>query len=332
MNHYAISSLFEDGKEEKRIFSYHIKRINYERLEREGCWLVVGQAEIRSEMIPEVKEYLFALAPSKEGIFRTWILESGDHFSFTALKATGERAVGRGEEELARAFDSIPGSTVFILEDIFKEERQSLLERLIRKDLDEHRRIYAELFDRTRSSIEPLVRFGLEIPYEIRVASEVTLSDRLFHEVEKLPGDFKNRLEDGVIDRMIEEATRYGYDLRREEPCSILDEMLNHRMGMLQRGLSKDSPETTDSHAEKIEELIVLIDRAGKWGFKLRIGEAQNIMHEILESTFGELEMSWWGWGTGSEKAIPPNLILLADKLGFDIDRYSKIKADPPRK
>ena len=332
VNHYAISSLFEEEKEEKRIFSDHIKRTNYERLEREGHWLVVGQAEIRSEMIPEVKEYLFVLIPSKEGIFRTWILESGDHFNFGVLKATGEKEVGKGEEELARAFDSISGSKVFTFEDVFKEERQSLLQRLIRKDLDEHRRIYAELFDRTSSSIEPLVRFGLEIPYEIRVAAEVTLSDRLFHEVEKLPGDFRNRLQEGAVDQIIEEATRYGYDLRREEPCSILDEMLNHRMGMLQRGLSKNSPETTDSQAEKIEELIVLIDRAGKWGFKLRIGEAQNIMHEILESAFGELEMSWWGWGTGSEKAIPPNLILLAEKLGFNIDRYSTIKTDHPRK
>jgi hypothetical protein len=81
-----------------------------------------------------------------------------------------------------------------------------------------------------------------------------------------------------------------------------------------------------ESQKGTIEELILLIDRAGQWGFELRKGEAQNIMNEILEGSFGELEMSWWGWGTGSGRPIPPNLVVLAEKLDFNIERFSKIK------
>jgi len=153
----------------------------------------------------------------------------------------------------------------------------------------------------------------------------VTLSERLLREVERLLVDFKNRLEQGIIDRFVEEERRYGYKLRRDEPGLALDGLLNRWMDLLWRGMSKASPETLESQKEKIEKLILLIDRADKWDFELRKEEAQNIMHEILEGSFGDLEMSWWGWGTGTERPIPPNLVALAEKLNFNIDRFSKI-------
>ena len=332
INHYAISSLSGDGAGEKKVFAYSVKRVHYERLEKGERRVFLGQVEIRSEMILDTKEYLFALAPSKGEIFQTWIFEPGEGMNFAALKAMAERALETGDNEPARVFASVPGNKRYTLRDVFDEERQALLQRLIQKDRDEHRRFYAELFDRTRPSVEPLVAFGLEIPYEIRVAAEVTLSDRLLREVEKLPDDFRKQLEQGAVDRLIEEARRYGYELRREEPCSILDGLLNQWMGLLRRGMSKVSPETMESQKGTIEELILLIDRAGQWGFELRKGEAQNIIHEILEGSFGELEMSWWGWGTGTERPIPPNLIVLAEKLDFNIEHFSKIKTDPTKK
>jgi len=38
------------------------------------------------------------------------------------------------------------------------------------------------------------------------------------------------------------------------------------------------------------------------------------------------LEMSWWGWGPKLERPFPSNLIRLAEKLGFNVDRFLKIK------
>jgi len=192
--------------------------------------------------------------------------------------------------------------------------------------VDEHRQIYAELFDKTRPSMDLLVNFGLEIPYEVRVAAEVTLSDRLFREVERLPEDFRMILERGRLDQIVEEAKRYGYCLRREEPSLILNQMLNQRLVTLQEGMVKDPPDAMELQEQRVEELVTLIDRAEQWGFELRKGEAQNIMNEMLDRYFGELEMSWWGWGPKIEKPFPSNLILLAERLDFNADRFSKIK------
>ena len=81
------------------------------------------------------------------------------------------------------------------MRDTFKDERQAIFQKLIQKEFEEHCQIYADLFDRTKLAVEALAREGLEIPYEICVAAEVTLSDRLFQEIKELRRDFKGTVE-----------------------------------------------------------------------------------------------------------------------------------------
>ena len=91
---------------------------------------------------------------------------------------------------MAKALTSLLGNCIFTIKDTFKEERQAIFQKLIQKEFDEHCRIYADLFDRTKQAVEALSREGLEIPFEIRVAAEVTLSNRLFQEINELNKGF----------------------------------------------------------------------------------------------------------------------------------------------
>ena len=107
---------------------------------------------------------------------------------------------------MTEVLTSLLGNLIFTLRDTFKEERQTILQKLIQREFDEHCQIYADLFDRTKQAVEALSREGLEIPYEIRVAAEVTLSDRLFQEIKELNRDFKGTIERRKIDEIVEEA------------------------------------------------------------------------------------------------------------------------------
>ncbi len=326
VNHFAISSLFEDQGKVKKVFSYRVEKMDYERVETNDSFLILGQVRVTPEMIPETKEYCFGLIPSNKDIYRTWVLGCEEGLPLVGLKAKIAECLRKDEDELARVLTSVLQDHIYTLQDTFREERRSLLQKVLQKEVDTHKRIYAELFGRVRQSIAPLVKLGLEIPYEVRVAAEVTLSDRLFQEVKRFVDDFKDTLKGGVIDRIVEEADQYGYKLRREEPSLILDRMLIQRMEMLQKGMVQDPPETVEAQAERVEAFLTLLERAEKWGFKLRKEETQNIMDEILGKYFGELEMGWWGWGPKMETPFPSNLILLAEKLNFNVERFSKIK------
>jgi hypothetical protein len=321
VNHFAISSLFNDGDGEKKIFSYRVEKIHYEKMDKEEDLLVLGQVRVTSEIIPEEKEFLFGLIPSKKEVFRTWVSEYKEFLSFDTLREKGLEVLGKGEEEMAKCLTSSLGNCIFTIQDTFKEERQAIFQKLIQKEFDEHCQIYADLFDRTKQVVEALAREGLEIPHEIRVAAEVTLSDRLFREIKELEKDFKGAREKGEIDRAVEEAKEHGYQLRKEKSLSILNEILKKKMMALQK--NKDSDLTRQT--QQIEEVMTLLDLTERWGFEISRGEAQDLMEEILDECLGGLEKCWWEEGT--PKPFSHHLITLAEKLGFNVEKYLKISA-----
>jgi hypothetical protein len=303
-----------------------LERVNYERMEKNNSLLVLGQVKVTSEIIPEPKEFLFGLLSSVKGIFQTWVAEYKDVLDFNILKEKCPESFGKDDEEITRVLNSLLGNRTFTIRDVFKEEEQAIFQKVIQEELNEHRRIYTELFDKTKQTIEALVREGLEIPYEIRVAAEVTLSDRLLREVENLERDFKGTIERGEIDKIMDEARECGFQLRKEEPALILSGLLRERMEILQETMARYQsalPEEEKLKAEKVEEVIKLLDLVEKWGFKLRKEEAQGLMEEMLKEYVLGLEKSWWGEGV--EKPFPANLTLLAEKLDFNVERFSKM-------
>ncbi len=321
VNHYAVASLFNDGDHGRKIFSYRVEKIRYEKREKEEDLLAIGQVRVASEIIPDPKEFFFGLISSKKDIFRTWVAEKKEGLDFNALKEKAQEGLGKGEEKTAKVLTSILGNLTFTMRDTFKEERQAIFQKLIQEQFDEHCHVYADLFDRTRQAVEALSREGLEIPYEIRVAAEVTLSDRLFREIKELKRDFKGTVERKKIDEIVEEAREHRYQLRKDKSLLALDEILMERMKALRKSKGSD----LSRQSEWVEEIMSLLDLTKKWGFEISSEEAQNLMGEILEECVGDLEKCWWENGT--PKLFPSDLITLAEKLGFNVERFSKISS-----
>jgi alpha-amylase/alpha-mannosidase (GH57 family) len=318
VNHFAITSLLDSGDGEKQIFSYRVEKIHYEKIEREANLLAVGQLRVTSEIIPEPREFVFGLISSKKKAFRTWVLETKEGLNFRVLKEKAQESFNKGEE-ITGFLSSLLGNRIFTIKDTLKEERQAIFQKMIQKEFDEHCQIYGDLFDRTRQAVEALSREGLGIPYEIRVAAEVTLSDRLFQEIKELKRDFKGTIERKKIDEIVEEAKEHGYHLRKEKSLLALNRILMERMNALQKNKGSD----VSRQAELAEEVLTLVGLANKWDFEISLEEAQNSMGEILEECVGDLEQCWWENGT--PKLFSPNLITLAEKLGFNVERFSKI-------
>jgi alpha-amylase/alpha-mannosidase (GH57 family) len=319
VNHFAISSLFDGGDGEKKIFSYRVEKIHYEKMGKEEDLLVIGQVKVTSEIIPESKEFLFGLISSKKEVFRTWVSEKKEGLDFNTFKEKGQESFGKGEEEMAKVLTSLLGNRIYTIQDTFKEERQVIFQKLIQKEFDEHCQIYADLFDRTKQAVEALSREGLEIPYEIRVAAEITLSHRLFQEINELKKDFKGTIERRKIDEIVEEAREHGYHLGMGKALLLLNEILKEKIIALQESKGSD----LSRQAEQIEEIMALLDSAKKWNFEISLEEAQNLMGQILDECVGGLEKCWWENGT--PKLFSPNLITLAEKMGFNVERFSKI-------
>jgi len=100
-----------------------------------------------------------------------------------------------------------------------------------------------------------------------------------------------------------------------------LDEILKEKMNVLRKSKGTD----LSRQAELIEEVMTLLDLAKKWDLELPLEEAQNVMEEILDESIGGLEKYWWE--NGAARPFPSNLITLAEKLGFHVEKYLEISA-----
>jgi hypothetical protein len=231
-------------------------------------------------------------------------------------------AIHQGESEAVGVLTSFFGDRILTIHDLFKEGRQGLFQKLIEGELEEHRRLYAELFNKTRPTVEALIKEGLEVPLEIRVAAEVTLNQQLWHEAKALKADLKGTLERGEIDRIIKEANEFGYHLNKEKVTEVFHQMLNEKMKLLQETRDKGWERQT----QQVEDILTLLDLMERWGFKLPIEEAQNRMNEMLDECSEGLDRCWMG--EVAKMPYSPNLFTLAERLGFNVDRFPKIPHD----
>lgn len=319
VNHFAISSLVMGEEREKKIFSFRVNCPELERVERGGKIFALGSVEISSEVVLESKKFLFAVIPSKKDVFQTYVLEKKDPFSFDLLKDKFIEAIHRSEREAVSVLSSYLGNRILTIHDLFKEERQSLFQKLIEGEIEEHRRLYAELFDKTRQLVEALIKEGLEVPLEIRMAAEVTLNDRLWQEAQGLRTDLKGTLERGEMERTIKEAKEFGYRLSVEKMGQLFQEILNEKVGLLQE--SKDT--ALERRALLVQDVLDFLDLMERWGFEVPKEEAQNRMDEMLDEYMEEIEKCWVG--EVREVPYPPNLLTLAERLGFNVARFPKI-------
>jgi len=320
VNHYVISSLFNGGEKEKRNFSFRVEKIDQERIEKDGRLLVLGKMKVVSDVIQEPKTFFFGLISSKGGLFQNWISEDRGTFDFNTLRRRGMDDFEKGEDELKETLTSLLGHQIYMIRDILKEERGEIFRKFMQKEIGEPSRIYAEIFDRAKPAIEILTREEMEIPYEIRVAAEITLSHRLLQEVKELRRDFRSAVAKGAIDQIVGESKRYGCRLRKEESLIVLNEILREKMEFLRRTKYSDLP----AQEGLIQETITLLDLAKKWDFDLDQWEAQDLMDGILNECVKSLEEAWWG--NGVQKPFPPLLITLAEKLNFNVEKYKELK------
>jgi alpha-amylase/alpha-mannosidase (GH57 family) len=325
VNHYAISSLFDDAeKKKKKIFSFRVETIDEERREKENRRLFLGKVRVTSEVIPEFKEFLFGLITSPAYHFENRISEGGETADFNTLKQKVMEGFEKGMEESRKALSSLFGDRIFTLRDILREGKEEIFRKILREEIGESIESHGEIFNKTKPAIELLAGEGLEIPDEIRVAAEITLAHRLSAGMTELKKDFKSAAAKDAIDRIIGDAKKFGCPLRKEEPLRTLNEALRGKMKLLRETKYSDLP----AREGVMSETILLLDLARHWDFDLDRWEAQDLMDEILNEHVKAMEESWWGDGT--QKPFPPLLITLAEKLDFNVEKISRTV--PPQK
>jgi alpha-amylase/alpha-mannosidase (GH57 family) len=195
--HYAITSLYQDYPKDARLYSFMVRRHSYERQSVGKMEVVVGQAEITSEITLTAFMLQFAVIHLGDHNFICGVDHFNDEASFRKMYQDMLAVFTDGD--IPRALLTVNryfGTKNYSLWHLFKQEQERILEKVFDSTMNELEGSFRRIYDEHFSLIRMLNENQLLLPKALANIVEFVLCRdmvRLFEE-EDLPLDRLARL------------------------------------------------------------------------------------------------------------------------------------------
>jgi hypothetical protein len=193
--HYAVSSLFEEYADETMIYSYHVRKEDYQRVEADPAKLAVGKIEVSSDITLETEIMSFSVlhfgGHALNGGVRTYLGNEAHQTMKNEVISTFERG---DLAEIVRLMDNHFGMHNYSLADLFKDRQRSILNILIEKSLEEFEEAYHHLYEHNRALMGFLKETGIPVKKAFSSAAEFILNWNIKKAVLQEPIDV-NRIQ-----------------------------------------------------------------------------------------------------------------------------------------
>jgi alpha-amylase/alpha-mannosidase (GH57 family) len=208
--HYAVSSLFEDYADETTIYAYKAKRQAHELNEAGRQKLVVGSAQLRSNVTAAESQISYAVLHLGDHNLLGGVREFVDEAVFAAMRRDIKEAFDRSDlAEIIRLMDKHFETHNYSLWHLFRDEQRKVWDRILQSTLDEvagsFRRIYGHHYPIMRAMRE----HHAPIPKGLLVTAELTINSDLHRAIGSPEFDATH------VAGLIEEARRWDFEVDR---------------------------------------------------------------------------------------------------------------------
>jgi alpha-amylase/alpha-mannosidase (GH57 family) len=188
--HYAISSVFEDYMDEMQIYSYSVRREDYQRVNAGITKLAVGKVSVSSNITGDSELISFAVlhfgGHALNGGVRTFLGSD----AYEAMKHEILSTFEKGDfAEIVRLMDQHFGMHNYSLANLFRDQQRKILNSLISKTVEEFDSSYRQIYENNRILMSFLLDTGMPVKKSFFTAAEETLNY-----------DLKKVLQEDVID------------------------------------------------------------------------------------------------------------------------------------
>ncbi|HTY64415.1 MAG TPA: DUF3536 domain-containing protein [Acidobacteriota bacterium] len=276
-SHYAVRSLFEDVPERSEFYSYIVDRQCSRKAECGKSKLVIGRCTITSGITQECSEAEYAVMHLGEG-----------NISGKARECKGIYAREKLVDEIVGAFknddlsavfrlmDSHFGQTAFVLDSLFLDERQNVLEILLREANAEIERSGWEAFERTAPLVRSLKNLGMETSASFHNIAELVLHARLLQALQS------EDLNPDVVMQLLEEVRFWQVELNSKELEDTLRQTIEKRAKE-----SRDNP----GNLKPLRKFAAAVDLASRLSFDINYYHTQIIYYELLQGGCPEIKL-----------------------------------------
>jgi hypothetical protein len=272
--HYAVSSLFEEYGETTGVYSYSVRREDFQKKTGGRTQLAIGNARVASDITGESERISFA------------VLHLGDHaLNCGARTFLGDDAYGGMKAEMIAAFeagaladivrmmDKHFGMNNYSVKDLFRDEQRKILGMIIGSTLEEFAKSYRTMYDDSRTLMGFLKEAGMPPPKAFRTAAEFTLN----HDLAGAFGEESINIE--RIREIAEDIMRWNVALDASDIEYAIRRRLEAMMDRLQ-----ENPSDETIH----QDLALVIELLNTVALDINYWQIQNSYLGMMRRTYGE--------------------------------------------
>jgi hypothetical protein len=178
--HYAVSSLFEEYGQNTRIYCYDVERLEY-RTSRQGkLRVVVGQANVASEITWESDQITFGVLHLADHSVIGGVRQFQGGDAYRVLDQEVDKAVASGDlAEVVRLVEKSFGSGTYTLRSLFRDEQRKILGVILEEATNEARALYRNFHDEHAHLVRFVTDLGVPLPRRFRLAVDFMLNSEL---------------------------------------------------------------------------------------------------------------------------------------------------------
>jgi alpha-amylase/alpha-mannosidase (GH57 family) len=217
--------------------------------------------------------------------------------------------------ELLRKTVELFGGHIFVMRDLFPEDKEKILEKISSRQVDSIEERLEQLYLEDRDLLRLFSETSIEAPPVIRVPAETVLSRRLERELARWERTLDPTGLEGVKD-ILGEADFYGIALDKSEVSRMFTELLVEALSGMREGIDGEV-------AGSLSNFVNFADEAGI-GFEDH--SVQNMIFDILTGTLDDAigRMERLEPESGNEVAGVRRMLGLAKRFNFNVDQYEE--------
>jgi hypothetical protein len=316
VNQWAISWL----KDRQRLCPTNIYHFKVETLEVEDKAqgsLIFGSGTLRLTSGTTLKRKVLHFFTVYLGsyLYRTQIVESETTQDFHSLKQELFQVLETAPENLIAMMAQRLGERYYSFHDMFREEKNDLLQDLLRHNQEEALALISHNYEEARPLLKAMAAEGLPLPRLFRAAGEITLNHYLVELLRKLETTPRSSTIGDELLELVRESAVLGLKLESVRGGQILG-------GILDRHLLDLAGDLKVETASLLKQFLTLMRGIP---ITLELTEAQNRFFSLMEQHFPKLAARV-ATDTGA-RTLTRLLIDLAEALYFSPVRYLKLLA-----
>jgi alpha-amylase/alpha-mannosidase (GH57 family) len=298
--HYAVTSLFEDHKEQTKIYCYRVDRDDYQSFEAGKAKMVLGRAKLTSEITRESAVVNFGVLHFGDHNLKEGVRRFEDEEAYRALAHEIREPFTQADfPEVIRLLDRHFGESTYSLRSLFRDEQRKILSRILESALSEAEAVYRQLYENQAPMMRFLTSLSIPLPKAFHAAAEFVLNTQLRRAFESENLDIER------IGSLLDSVPVEGVSL---DTATLEYAFRNNMERIAEQFLAQPSDFSL------LQRLEVAAGLAQRVPFKADLWKVQNVYYSLLQTARPEFQAKA-EQGDETARAWVDRFIALGDKL-----------------